>query len=150
MNYIPFNNPNNKPPNNILKNSKSNNSKSNNSDNKISDVTVKNSNLKGRDPKTGRLLPGCPGGPGRPKKEFSITHQLREIGNKKDRIKKLAQFMWDNALNAKISKATRLKFAIEVWDRLEGKPRQTFDVGPAHDLDTIVTINEPEENVDCV
>lgn len=72
----------------------------------------------------GRFTPGSVANPnGRPKKECSITHHLREKAeleymDGKSRAEYLAELMWKDALEEG-DKTTRR----EILDRLEGRPQ---------------------------
>ena len=72
---------------------------------------------------------------GRPRKEFSITNALREIGEADDaaKIKQLAETMWGTAL------ACELYSAREILNRLEGKSPETLTVKD----ERIVVTNHP-------
>lgn len=76
----------------------------------------------------GRFVKGHPGGPGRPKKERSITHYINLLGEQEveegvTREQKLAEILWDMALYEKDKQAI---FHIQAYT--DGKPKERVEV----------------------
>ena len=77
----------------------------------------------GRDPKTGRFLPGNPGGPGNPHMSRTVLLQ-RELEDATD--PKVIRAIWHRAL--KMAMEGDAKMIRYVIDRMCGKPKQAIEL----------------------
>lgn len=94
-----------------------NNMTNDNTSNPVNQVSIRD--------EQGKFVPGVSGNPnGRPPKGYAITDVMREMLNEKPEIKKaLSSKLFELALKGDLA-AIR-----EVLDRLEGRAKQTLDLG---------------------
>jgi hypothetical protein len=95
----------------------------------------------------GKFAKGHSGNPkGRPKGALSINDELRKLlaGKGKDGKRKVVEAVAYKILQDALGGDTRLM--IEMWQQMEGKPKQQIDVGGQEDNPIIIRHIRPDVN----